>query len=621
VRPPHALTRTLTAALLALLWLWPQPAQAQCSPQHLFTFGGPGAADGQFNFPARVAVTPTGNIVVADTNNHRVQVFTSAGAHLFTLGGFGMANGQFGGPFGVAVDASGNIIVSEVGNNRIQVFTSAGAHLLTFGGFGMANGQFINPYGVAVDAAGNIVVIDSNNQRVQVFTGAGAHLLTFGGFGTGNGQFSNPAGVAVTPTGNIVVADTNNQRIQVFTGAGAHLLTFGGGGTGNGQFAFPRGVAVTPTGNIIVADTDNHRVQVFTSTGTHLLTFGGFGTANGQFRSPTGVAVDAAGRIIVADSNNNRIQVFAGCPPPPVANPAVSDQKAGSLLVFPYYTSAADGSFSKSDTLITITNVCNGAAMSAGAPNYQFLHLFFINGANCSPADTYVCLTPNGSIQLKASDYDPTVTGYLVAVAVDAQGRPTQNNCFVGSAFVRDDQGGVIDSYGAEAFWKRTAGPLAAGAGGNAMIVFGGDYDAAPVQFSAQVQDPAVADEVIVLASLSGDLGTALNSTQQTGVGVLYRADEAPASFQPQLQNRCLSITAIESSTIRIVPGNLATFLKDSYGYLKFNVTNPAVGLLVSRQGLASQAANRFSGIRTLHKTQVGAGVLLAPCFPPFCGF
>jgi hypothetical protein len=69
------------------------------------------------------------------------------------------------------------------------------------------------------------------------------------------------------------------------------------------------------------------------------------------------------------------------------------------------------------------------------------------------------------------------------------------------------------------------------------------------------------------------------------------------------------------------VPGTLDTFLKDSYGYLKFNVSSPAVGLLISRQGPANQALNRWSGIRTLHKTQVGAATLTAPCFPPFCGF
>jgi hypothetical protein len=276
---------------------------------------------------------------------------------------------------------------------------------------------------------------------------------------------------------------------------------------------------------------------------------------------------------------------------PTVANPGVSDQKAGSVLVFPYYTSAADGSFNRSDSLLTITNVCNGPATTGGIPNYSYLHLFFMNG--CSPADTYVCLTPNGSIQIKASDYDPTVTGYLIAVAVDANGAPTQNNCFIGSAFIRDDNNGIIGSYGAEAFWKYTSTPPPV-VGGNATISLDGtNYDAAPVQFSVQIQDPAVADEFIVLASVSGNLGSALASTTQSGVGVLYRA----------------------------VPGNLTTFLKDSYGYLKFNVSAPAVGLLISVQGPANQVNNRWSGIRTLHKTNVGTATLVAPCFPPFCGF
>jgi hypothetical protein len=305
-----------------------------------------------------------------------------------------------------------------------------------------------------------------------------------------------------------------------------------------------------------------------------------------------------------------------------VANPGVSDQKAGSVLVFPYYTSAADGSFAKSDTLIQITNVCNGASVSGGSPNYSFLHLFFINGANCSPADTFVCLTPNGSIQIKASDYDPTITGYLIAVAVDATGAPTQNNCFIGGAYVRDDNNSVIGSYGAEAFWRFTPGSTVVGVGANATISLNGvDYDAAPTQFAVQIQDPTVSDELIVLASVSGNLGTATVAATQSGVGAVYRADEAPASFQPQIGASCFSVTAIDKSKIRVVPGNLDTFLKDSYGYLKFNVSAPAVGLLISRQGPPNQPLNRWSGIRTLHKTAVGTATLVTPCFPPFCGF
>jgi len=301
-----------------------------------------------------------------------------------------------------------------------------------------------------------------------------------------------------------------------------------------------------------------------------------------------------------------------------VANPTVSDQKAGSVLVFPYYNSNATGS--TADTLIQITNVCNGPAVIGGIPNYSYLHLFFMKG--CSPADTYACLTPNGSLNILASVYDPGVEGYLIAVAVDANGVPTQNNCFIGGAYVRDDNTGFIGSYGAESFWKYAPGPVTATAGGFGTINLNGvEYDAAPTQFAVQVQDPAVADEYVVLASVSGNLGSSLASTGQSGVGVVYRADETPASFQPQLNSGCLAITLLDAGKIRVATqnGNYNNFLKDSYGYIKFNVTSPAVGLLISKQGAAGSQVNRFSGIRTLHKTAVGAATLSSPIFPPFC--
>jgi hypothetical protein len=312
---------------------------------------------------------------------------------------------------------------------------------------------------------------------------------------------------------------------------------------------------------------------------------------------------------------------------PTVANIGVSDQKAGSILVFPYYTSdLATGS----DTLITVTNVCNGPQATAGVPNYSFLHLFFLSGANCSPADTFLCLTPNGSLQILASDYDPMVTGYLIAVAVDGQtGAPVQNNCFIGSAFVRDNANSTIGSYGAEAFWKLSATPAPVSGGNATLSLDGTNYDAAPVQFSAQIQDPGTgagsADEIIVLASVSGNLGESMSSAVQVGFGVLYRSDEFPASFTPSIGSGCFSQTVVQPPSgsnpgIRIVPGNINTFLKGDFGYLKFNTT-PAVGLLISKQGAANSNVNQFSGIRTLHKTNVGEATLITPCFPPFCGF
>ena len=42
-------------------------------------FGSGGTGDGQFNFPNGVAVAASGNIYVADSNNHRVEKFDSTG--------------------------------------------------------------------------------------------------------------------------------------------------------------------------------------------------------------------------------------------------------------------------------------------------------------------------------------------------------------------------------------------------------------------------------------------------------------------------------------------------------------------------------------------------------------
>ena len=211
--------------------------------------------------------------------------------------------------------------MADTNNHRVQVFNSSGGFQSTFGSFGTGNGQFNSPNGIAVGSGGNIYVADTNNRRVQIFNSSGVFQSAFGSNGSGDGEFNFPAGIAVDGGGNIYVADSGNRHVQIFNSSGAFQSAFGSPGSGNGQFNSPYGIAVGSGGNIYVADSGNHRVQVFNSSGAFQSTFGSLGTGNGQFYSPYGIAVDGGGNIYVSDADNDRVQVFSPFTSPPGSTP------------------------------------------------------------------------------------------------------------------------------------------------------------------------------------------------------------------------------------------------------------------------------------------------------------
>jgi DNA-binding beta-propeller fold protein YncE len=84
-------------------------------------------AGASFSFPSGVAVTSSGDIVVADQSNHRIRLVTPAGV-VTTLAGStaGSANGTgtaatFNNPYGVAVTPTGDVVVSDTFNHRIRL--------------------------------------------------------------------------------------------------------------------------------------------------------------------------------------------------------------------------------------------------------------------------------------------------------------------------------------------------------------------------------------------------------------------------------------------------------------------------------------------------------------------
>ena len=130
-------------------------------------FGHPGNAPGEFNRPEGLCVDAQDRIYVADSCNHRIQVFSSDGKFIRAYGNAGKGKGELSYPYDICVDSAGRQYVCEFGNSRIQVFDASDQPLEIIGGPGVAPGEFSNPWGVALDSAGNLYVADSQNHRVQ----------------------------------------------------------------------------------------------------------------------------------------------------------------------------------------------------------------------------------------------------------------------------------------------------------------------------------------------------------------------------------------------------------------------------------------------------------------------
>lgn len=319
-----------------------------------YGFSGDGsvATSASLSHPTDIAVDVGGNIFIADSDNNRIRKVTASGiistfagngARSFTGDGGPATSAALNGPRGVAVDALGNVLIADSGNHRIRKVTPDGI-IRTVAGNGSAgfsgdggpatSAGLLFPFHIALDAANNLYIADSPDQRVRKVTPAGI-ISTVAGTGTagfsGDGgaatsaMLNEPFAVAVDSAGDLFILDQLNSRIRKVTpggiistvaGTGAFGFSGDGGPATSAGLDSPEGIAVDGVGNLLIVEFKNRirRVTpggiISTIAGTGTPGFSGDGgpAVSALLNSPEAVAVDNAGNFFIADYGNSRIR-------------------------------------------------------------------------------------------------------------------------------------------------------------------------------------------------------------------------------------------------------------------------------------------------------------------------
>ncbi|XP_063236681.1 brain tumor protein isoform X2 [Bacillus rossius redtenbacheri] len=229
-----------------------------------YKYGQLGPGKGQFNSPHGFCLGAEEDIIVADTNNHRIQTFEKTGTFKFQFGIPGKEEGQLWYPRKVAVMRnSGKFVVCDRGNerSRMQIFTKSGHFIKK-----IAIRYIDIVAGLAVTAQGHIVAVDSVSPTVFVISEVGDLLRWF----DCSDYMREPSDIAISGK-EFYVCDFKGHCVVVFSEEGLFLRRIGGENITN----FPNGIDISDAGDVLVGDSHGNRfhVAVFSRDGTILCEF------------------------------------------------------------------------------------------------------------------------------------------------------------------------------------------------------------------------------------------------------------------------------------------------------------------------------------------------------------
>ena len=302
------------------------------------------------SLPPGLAVDNAGNVYVADNGNSRIRrispegiVTTVAGNGTYGFSGDGgpAVNAHLSSVLGLAVDGAGNLLLADSNNHRVRLVatdgtinTVAGNGVCGFSGDGgpAAGAQLCNPAGMAMDNGGNLLIADISNDRIRRISPAG---IISSAIGTG---LSAPINVTVDATDNLFVVSAignwweDGEEVRRFSTDGTATVVTGGpcvprtpscppawydGVTDLTYIGEGLSTAIDGDGNLLVAAPYIRRIYRVSPDGSIAIAVGngeydfsgdGGPATSARMGAPGSLAVDGAGALFFVDPYNARIR-------------------------------------------------------------------------------------------------------------------------------------------------------------------------------------------------------------------------------------------------------------------------------------------------------------------------
>ena len=304
------------------------------------------------------------------------------------------------------------------------------------------------------------------------------------------------------------------------------------------------------------------------------------------------------------------VMAIAADPGSPVTFNIITSEAPANLLVYNLYSSSLTNPVLE-NTRISITNVSDIASVS--------VHFYFIDGSNCSVADSYVCLTQNQTTTFYASDIDPGVTGYIIAIATDENGLPLRN-ALTGGRLLGDEQvklaSGHMASLQAQAIPFIFVAASPAGDAGAGVTLF-----VPRVLALSNIASPADGNnQLVVVNRLGGDLRLAMGSIGSI-FGILY--DQLENSYSYSFSGGCQFRRVLGGSFPRTTPRINNVIPAASVGWTKFwGTANVGItGAVLNQNSNIASSSTAFGCGHNLQVLTFTTEALIFPIFPSNCGF